>query len=343
VQTQKELYSDKLLVKHSVTPSQNGVRLDRFLQSIYHNRSREKLKESIVRGSVLVKRPHFKAGKLKPSFQLLCGDEVQVLSTRRPEPDVCFDYRTLYEDDFILVIDKPANLPVHPAGKYYFNTLIVHLKTKGFTDPMEIKREFYLAHRIDRETSGVLVLAKNREVCANIVRQFAERETQKEYLAIVHGQLEVGKEFDVDLALGRSKTSRVRIKMAGIAENDGGMASLTHFKCLKNFRDYSLLSCKPKTGRQHQIRVHIESHGYPIVGDKLYGLPDDVAVKFYESGDSSAYHSFPARTLSPEMDAKLILPRHALHAYRLKFRHPMTGKVMEFESKLPDDLKLFMS
>jgi len=326
------LTSDQYLVTHSVGPNQHGIRLDAFLKERYRKRSRQQLKRAISAGVITIRRnqgPHLKVGRPKASYQLIPGDEVLVLTERKPEPEVCFDYQILFEDDVLYVINKPANLPVHPAGRYFFNTLLVHLKTKGYRDPLSAEREYYLAHRIDKETSGVLVLTKDKDVCAHITRQFAERTTRKRYLAITHGICP--EEFTVDLAIKRNTQSLIELKMITAPESEGGQTAFTHFKRISVCGRFSLVECFPKTGRQHQIRVHLEAAGFPIVGDKLYGMPESEAVRFYER-----------KHLTPEAQARLLIPRHALHASSLQFIHPLTRKMMEFSAPLPPDLELFL-
>ncbi len=326
------LTSDHYLVTHSVGPNQNGIRLDTFLKERYRKRSREQLKKAIDSGAISVRRnqgPHLTVGRPKPSSQLIPGDEVLVLTERKPEPEVRFDYKILFEDEVLFVINKPPSLPVHPAGRYFFNTLLVHLKTQGHQTPLKAEREYYLVHRIDKETSGVLVLAKVKEVCAHLTRQFAERTTLKRYLAIVRGQCP--ESFVVDLPLKRATQSLIELKMITSTVEEGGQPSLTTFRRLETFGDFSLVECLPKTGRQHQIRVHLDAVGYPIVGDKLYGMPEREALRFYER-----------RHLTPEAEAKLLLPRHALHANWIQFTHPITGNRMEFEAPFPDDLSDFI-
>jgi 23S rRNA pseudouridine1911/1915/1917 synthase len=327
------LTSDQYLVTHAVGPHQHGIRLDNFLKERYRKRSREQLKKAIDSGAITVKRtqgPHLMLGKAKPSSHLIPGDEVLVLTERKPEPEVCFDYKILYEDDVLFVINKPAQLPVHPAGRYFFNTLLIHLKTEGHKNPLRSEEEYYLAHRIDKETSGVLVLTKDKDVCADITRQFAERKTKKRYLAIVRGICP--ESFEVGLPLRRATHSLIELKMITCSEDEGGQPSFTSFKRLRTFGDYSLLECFPKTGRQHQIRVHLDALGHPIVGDKLYGMPETEALRFYER-----------KHLTPEAEAKLLLPRHALHAASLEFFHPLLKKSMIFEAPLPQDMRDFIS
>jgi 23S rRNA pseudouridine1911/1915/1917 synthase len=308
------------------------MRLDAFLKERYSRRSRESLKRAIDSGAISLKRsqgPHVAVGRLKPGLQLLGGDEVLVLSERKPEPEVCFDYKILHEKDGLFVIDKPPNLPVHPAGRYFFNTLLIHLKTEGHRKPLQVEREYYLVHRIDKETSGVLVLTRDRESCANLTRQFAERRTEKTYLAIVRGH--PPDTFEVNAAMKRDENSEIKLKMRIAPESEGGQSALTAFKCLSRHGDYSLVECHPHTGRQHQIRLHLDHVGHPIVGDKLYGLPESEALRFYER-----------MRLSPEAESQLLLPRHALHAHRIFFDHPISGERLEFVSELPQDLRDFL-
>lgn len=328
----RTLESDHYLVTHEVGPNQHGVRLDNFLKDRYRRRSREQLKRAIDEGVVTIEReghPHMIVGRLKPSYNLVPGDRVMVLSERKPEPEVCFDYRVIFDDDEFFIIDKPANLPVHPAGRYFFNTLLVHLKTQGHTKPLRAERDFFLVHRIDKETSGVLVLAKDRVICAGLTKQFAARTTEKRYLAVVKGI--TPENFACELALGKDKNSAVELAMTTVPEAEGGMPANTGFRRLETAGDYSLVECLPKTGRQHQIRVHLFAMGFPLVGDKLYGIDPEIAL------------SYANRTrLTPEAEARLILPRHALHSSWIRFTHPLTGRPMEFSAEIPADMRTFL-
>jgi len=328
----RNLTSDHYLVTHSVGPNQQRIRLDSFLKGRYSKRSREQLKRAIDSGVVSIKRsqgPHLSVGRTKPSYQLIPGDEVLVLTERKPEPEVNFNYQVLFEDEELFVISKPPQLPVHPAGRYFFNTLLVHLKTEGHRAPLRADQDYYLVHRIDKETSGVLVLVKDRAACVDLTRQFAERQTKKTYLAIVKGH--PPHTFEMNLAMKRSTISQIELKMMIAPESEGGQASFTSFTRLETYGEFSLIQCMPKTGRQHQIRVHLEAAGYPIVGDKLYGLPESDALRFYDR-----------RYLTPELEARLLLPRHALHSHSLEFIHPVTKKKLEFFAPLPEDLRNFL-
>ncbi len=323
---------------HEVEPEEAGLRLDHFLKLQYKRRSREQIQQVIEEGAIKIVRKA-QVGKLRPNSKVLLGDEVHVTSIKKPEPPVNFDYKILYEDDVLLVIDKPSNLPVHPAGRYFFNTLLTHLRTNGHKTPMKANEDYYLVHRIDKETSGVLLMAKKSEICAHLTEQFASRTTQKKYLAIVKGLTPL--EFKNDRPLKRALHSKVELKMSAVDhETPEALTASTTFRRLETHSkagggysdgDYSLIECLPHTGRQHQIRVHLDDLGHAIVGDKLYGIDENLASTFFERSYISA-----------ELEAKLILPRHALHAYWLSVEHPITGKRIEFKSELPDDLRGFL-
>ena len=400
-ETTRQLTGTQYLVTHSVNPGHTGMRLDKFLMDRYRHRSREQLKKAIDNGSITVKRggsKHLILGKLKASFSLQAGDVIHVMSTKQKEPEVNFNYKILYEDEHIAVVNKPANIPVHPGGRYFFNSLLVHMKTNGHSKELQAERSYFLVHRIDKETSGVLLLAKTREACNILTGQFRNRETKKYYLAIVKG-IPAKKQFVVDAPIGRIPKSRVGLKMYPLPEEKGGLPSYTSFEVvesrlgiapelngqiihpdLKKPLPYTLLACFPKTGRQHQIRVHADIAGHALVGDKIYGMDDEEVFALLDghresmlAGKSSAspepiseadldgelggelgdetsedfiFESEfqipgPTSEVYAELTSKLILPRHALHAAGLKFVHPITNQEMVFESGLPDDLTEF--
>jgi 23S rRNA pseudouridine1911/1915/1917 synthase len=347
---QTELTENHYLVRYRVGPNQTGMRLDQFLKEHYRRRSRESIKRAIDTNAITIERKqsaHLSVGKLKSSTQVIEGDFVLVMSEKKAEPPVNFNYRVIYEDETLFVVDKPPNLPVHPSGRFFFHTLLIHLKTKYLrdanqtlppgtprTDILDNEEYFFLAHRIDKETSGILVLTKNSESCAHIVDQFAKRKTEKKYLAIAKGK-PTESEFTIDLAMNRSPSSKILLKMECMSEEGGGLPSSTHFKVIETRGRaetgyFTLIECTPKTGRQHQIRVHLEAAGFPIVGDKLYGVDEEFALLFYER-----------ERLTPEAEARLLHPRHALHSNELKFTHPITGERLHFTSPLREDLQEF--
>lgn len=350
------LTANTYYVTHTVGPHQDGIRLDAFLKDRYKKRSREQIKAAIADGSISLSRahaPHLTAPpQLKPASILIPGDQVLVRSERKPEPEVNFDYRILFEDDALLVIDKPPHLPVHPAGRYFFNTLLTHLRTGGHTRPLDADHDYYLAHRLDKETSGVMVLTKSPETCTHLTRQFSSRTTRKQYLAIVHGWPK-DDHFENAAPMKRSSTSPIDVQMEICPEDDPlAQTALTEFEVIQRLefdpttrptgfdsvvakpglRRFSVIRCYPRTGRQHQIRLHLDHLEFPIVGDKLYGMPVLEALHYYDT-----------KHITPEAQARLLLSRHALHAARLEFIHPITQKPMVFDTPLPPDLSAFIS
>ncbi len=347
---QEELQENAYVVTHRVGSMESGLRLDAFLKMRYHRWSRERLKKLIYSGSILIDRGRIQfqmLGEIKPSTCLLQGDKVQVCSERKPEPEVDFRYQVLFEDADLLVINKPSNLPVHPAGRYFFNTLILHLKTESLRKHPTTPSEHLLVHRIDRETSGVLVLSRSKETCEKLVAQFRTRKTKKRYLAISFGAPDpstLGHPIEIQQSLGRSLRSPIRLKMDLVSVEDGGQEAKT--TCIPEaiYRDdqgrtYTLWNCHPHTGRQHQIRIHLQSIGYPLVGDKLYGLDDQDALQFFEPPVGPAGY----RVISDAIHKKLILPRHALHAAELGFHHPRTGIWQSICAPLAPDLSEFIA
>lgn len=320
------------LVTWTVEPGEDGLRLDHFLKQKYRRLSREYLQKAIKGERVTLNH-----AAAKPSRILRLDDKVYVLSTRREEPPVDFNYKVLYEDDSILVVDKPGNLPVHPSGRYFFNTLLTQLQTVNENEVDQTKK-FYVVHRIDRETSGVLVLCKSSATAAHLVEQFQERRTAKEYLAIVHGVMKEDK-VSVDVPLGRhDPDSEVRIKMHAIDPSmmlslpaDEILHAKTEVEVVERFQKYTLVRCRPHTGRQHQIRVHLNHLGHPIAGDKLYGHEDD-----------SLFLKSIRTVMQVEVEPGIFLSRHALHAHRLQIEHPKTKKKSEFVSELPEELQAFL-
>lgn len=322
--------SDTYMVTWTVEHSEVGARLDLFLKQKYRKLSREYLQRAIKEGKVTLNHK-----QSKPGQPLKLWDKVFVLSTRGNEPKVNFDYKILHEDEDLLVIDKPGNLPVHPTGRYFFHTLLTQLRVDNGNE-VDQKKEFFIVHRIDRETSGVMVIGKSSEAAAHLVNQFEKREPKKAYLAIVKGEVAEDK-FTVDAPLGNDPRSVIKIKMHVVETDSSGeplfiprsevLPALTHFEVLERYQGFTLLKCIPHTGRQHQIRVHLFHKGYPIAGDKLYGTEPAIFLQAINE------------MVSLPLGNGISLDRHALHAHRLEFTHPRHGQKMVFESALPPELQ----
>jgi RluA family pseudouridine synthase len=332
--------ADSYLVTWTVEPGEAGTRLDLFLKEKYRKLSREYLQRSIRDGNVTLN--HRAA---KPSQLLKVRDKVYVLSTNTgAEPEVDVNYKVVFEDDHILVVDKPGNLPVHPTGRYFFHTLLTQLRVslgEGGGGPHEVdqRKEFYLVHRIDRETSGLLVIAKTPAAAASLVAQWERREVSKQYLAIVKGRVEKDS-FVVDAPLAKDPHSEIKLKMHVAELGAGGeplylprsevLPSKTGIEVVERVGNYTVVRCLPHTGRQHQIRVHLFHVGHPIAGDKLYGTDDAFFLRTMRE------------ILHVEVEPGISLTRHALHAHRLGFRHPDTGEPLVFTSPLPAELDDFL-
>jgi 23S rRNA pseudouridine1911/1915/1917 synthase len=230
----------------------------------------------------------------------------------------------VHDDGALVVIDKPAGLPVHPTARYSANTFTTAAKAR-FPG-----RKIDPAHRIDRETSGLLACGGSPVETTRLKRAFARGEVAKTYLALVLGAPAADR-FTVDAPLALTGASVVRVRMH---VTSAGLPSVTDFELLerrtaKDGADVSMLSCRPRTGRQHQIRAHLHHVGLPMVGDKIYG-PDECI-----------FDRFSRRELTDEDRALLRLDRHALHAWRLELPHPSTGARTSLVAELPEDLRTF--
>ena len=232
----------------------------------------------------------------------------------------------LYRDRACLALDKPAMLAVHPSGRHLSDTLIQRVHRMLGTQDLRREGRPRLAHRLDRETSGVILIGLDPRAHAELMRQFEEREVEKEYLAVVQGEPE-HQGGRIELPIGRSRGSRIQLKMA--VQMDGQEA-VTEWRVVRRVRGYALVSCRIGTGRQHQIRVHLEAIGHPVVGDKLYGYDENL---FQKAADG---------TLTSEDYRVLELPRQALHSHRLVFTSPETGARAEAVSPLAADLQRFL-
>lgn len=288
-----------------LTPDACGVRLDKLLSQLVPQYSRSRLQQWIEAGHVTVD------GQPARAKAIALGDETIVIQPQAAPEESAFkpeamQLSILHEDDAILVLDKPAGLVVHPAAGNWSGTLLNGL-LHHFPAIAGVPRAG-IVHRLDKDTSGLMVIAKSLEAQTDLVRQLQARSVKREYLALVWGMPHVtGK---VDAAIGRHP--RDRIKMA-VSDHASAKPAVTHYRRIATGtlegRPVSLMRCQLETGRTHQIRVHMQSIGFTLVGDPLYGKPHLASV----------------------------FGRQALHAYRLGLLHPASGKSCEWQAPMPDD------
>jgi 23S rRNA pseudouridine1911/1915/1917 synthase len=285
----------------------HGWRLDRFLCKKIPRLSRERI-QRVIRGECWVDgRP------AKPSLTVVPGQTVTFIRPAPVEPDAPRELPILQSDDSFYALDKPAGIAMHPTAKFHYSTVTAVLREKFPGEALQI------THRLDLETSGVLLIARTRDAAVAMKRAFAKRRVQKKYLAVVRGILEGEGVIDQPLGLAGGL---VRVKMAVRAD---GLASRTRWKAMHSRESHTLVECWPETGRQHQIRAHLDWLGHPIVGDKLY--PDEQIFADYQD------HGWE------QVSERLPLQRHALHAAWIRFPHPVSGDPVEIESPLPAELR----
>ena len=304
--------ADSIVLSFPVPRELDGLRLDRFIQTRIPRLSRTRANE-IVRACAYCEDGR----RRRPSEKVRFGEVVILCRPSFEERPVPKNLGIVYDDEAMLVVDKPAGLPVHPSASYHKNTLTYLLRERY---PEQTP---HLAHRLDRETSGVLVCAKTLEDERALKGQFERRETQKTYLAIAEGLIDP-EEGEIDLAIGRPDEG-LHLLMAPRVD---GSAARTRYRVIARAPAHCLVALFPVTGRQHQLRVHLSAVGHPIVADKLYG-PD---------GSQPFLDYCAAGEVTPELLEQLGHARQALHAYQLVVTHPRTGRRLTLEAPLPKDL-----
>ena len=302
-----------------VPPGKKKERLDVYITGHVENATRNKVQQAIRGGTVLVN-----GGQVRPSYTVMPDDVIQI-TLPRPAPTEALPenipLEILFEDDDLIVVNKPAGMVTHPAyGNYtgtLVNALLYHCGTLGpGRDPIRPG----IVHRLDKETSGVMVVAKNDVAHAKLAKQFALRTIRREYHAIVWGRFRDPSGL-IDAGLGRSKSDRK--KMAVV---DGGKAAATEYTVLEQFPYLALLRLKLRTGRTHQIRVHLAHIHHPVFGDPTYN-----GRRIVWGSGAGAQKSEVQRFLA-------LMPRQALHAKTIGFVHPSTRREVFFETGLPADM-----
>ena len=309
--------------RFEVPKGQLLLRIDKFLMNLIQNATRNKIQNAATNGDIYVNDVPVKSNyKVKPF------DVVTIMLTHPPyenriDPeDIPLDI--VYEDDALLLINKPPGLVVHPGHGNYTGTLVNALAFHFQNLPMNSSERPGLVHRIDKDTSGLLVIAKTEAAMTHLAKQFEAKTSEREYVALVWGNV---KEDEGTIEGNIARHVKDRMQMAVFADPEVGKPAVTHYKVLERFGYVTLVSCILETGRTHQIRVHLKHIGHTLFNDERYGgnliLKGTTFTKYKQFIDNC----FKA------------LPRQALHAKTLGFVHPTTGEMMRFDTELPQDMQ----
>ena len=327
-----------------------GLRLDHFLVARIPNVSRVRVQQLVEQGKVLVnERPAKASLKLKGNEQIEITGTVEAAPLKAFAEDIALT--VVFEDKELAVVNKPAGMVVHAssgsAEDVRNHGTLVNALLFRFNKLSEMGGELRpgIVHRLDKDTSGLIVVAKNDVAHRKLVEQFSSRQVHKTYIALVHNWPK-SDEGTVNDPIGRDPRNRTRMSTSGI----DARTAVSHYKVVERlltpYGRFALVEVRIETGRTHQIRVHMASVGHPIVGDTLYGapkilLPNTLARERQGTAISSHTEAKKARAHG-ESKATLALPRNFLHAARLNFTHPKSGKAVEFEAALPEDLEKFL-
>jgi 23S rRNA pseudouridine1911/1915/1917 synthase len=304
-----------------VDPGQSPLRVDKFLMSRIENVTRNKIQQSAKEGSIYVNDLI-----VKSNYKVKGRDRVKVLFAHPPyenllvAEDIAIDI--VYEDDILVVINKPPGLVVHPGHGNYSGTLLNGLLHHFEKLPKNLNNRPGLVHRIDKDTSGLLVVAKTEQAMTHLSKQFFDKTSERKYLALVWGDVKEDK-GTIEGAIGRHPKNR--LQMTVFEDNSEGKEAITHFKVLERFGYVTLIECQLETGRTHQIRAHLKFIGHTLFNDARYG-----GEKILKGTSFTKYRQFVDNCFK-------LLPRQALHAKTLGFIHPKTGEKMQYDSPIPDD------
>ncbi len=301
------------------------LRVDKFLMNFVENATRNKIQQAAKNGSVFVNDIPVKSNhKVKPN------DIVRVLFSHPPYENLLtpenIPLDIVYEDDVLLVVNKPAGMVVHPGHGNYSGTLINALIYHFDNLPNNSSDRPGLVHRIDKDTSGLLVIAKTEEAMTHLAKQFFDKTSQREYVAIVWGNVDED-EGTIEGNIGRHPKNRLENTVFEDDEADKGKPAITHYKVIERLGYVTLVSCRLETGRTHQIRVHMKYIGHTLFNDERYG-----GEKILKGTTFTKYKQFVENCFK-------ILPRQALHARTLGFEHPVTKEHMHFETQIPEDIQ----
>ena len=312
----------------NIDKGQEPYRIDKFLMNRIEGATRNKLQQAINTGLVLVNNKEVRQNyKIKPFDQVIVYSDLSPESTEVVPENIPLNI--VFEDDDILIINKPAGMVVHPGSGNYNGTLLngvaYYLQQQNPEVSENTLPRFGLVHRIDKNTSGLLVLAKNEKTMRQLARQFFDHTVKREYLALVWGDPAQDR-GTIKAHVGRNQ--RFRKLFEAYPEGDHGKDATTHYEVVERFNYVTLVKCILETGRTHQIRVHMKYIGHPLFNDDFYG-----GDKILKGTVFAKYKQFVENCFA-------ICPRQALHARTLGFTHPGTGKEIFFETELPDDMRL---
>ena len=323
---------DSELFEHlqiEVDPGQALLRIDKFLMDRIANASRSKIQEGIKEGHVLVN-----GEEVKSNYKVRKGDMISIYLPEPPRSDevVAEDLplNIVFEDDHLLVVNKPAGMVVHPAYQNWTGTLVNALAWhfKSLPEMPGNNGRPGLVHRIDKDTSGLLVIAKSEKAMTGLAKQFYDHSIERTYLALAWGVPE-NTEGTIDVNLGRSPKDR-RVTTAFLS-SDMGQRAVTHYEVLEDLYYVSLVQCNLETGRTHQIRAHMKFLGHPLFNDATYG-----GDQILKGTTFSKYKQFVQNCFK-------MMPRQALHAKTLGFVHPISKEKIEFDSDLPEDFSAVLN
>lgn len=314
-----ELYEHHRFV---VPKGQAMLRIDKYLMSLIENATRNKIQQSATEGNILVNDI-----PVKSNYRVKGGDVIRIVLSYPPFENLILPENIpldiVFEDDQLLVINKPAGLVVHPGHGNYTGTLVNALAYHFENLPNNSSDRPGLVHRIDKNTSGLLVIAKTEQAMTFLAKQFADKTSEREYIALVWGNVvEVEGTIEGNIA----RHVKDRMQMAVFEDDEIGKPAITHYKVLERFGYVTLISCKLETGRTHQIRVHLKHIGHTLFNDERYG--GNLILK---GTTFTKYKQFIDNCFKT-------LPRQALHAKTLGFEHPTTHEFMRFDSELPSDI-----
>jgi 23S rRNA pseudouridine1911/1915/1917 synthase len=325
--SEEEVAEQQELFEHyrfKADPGQSLLRIDKFLSDRMENTSRTRIQNAAAAGCILVNN-----NPVRSNYKVKPGDLVQVVLPSPPREielipqDIPLDI--VYEDDDLVVVNKKPGMVVHPGYGNYTGTLVNALMWHFRDLPLFSTGESRpgLVHRIDKNTSGILVIAKNEYALYKLSKQFYDRTTDRKYIALVWG-IPDPREGTITGNVGRS--IRDRKVMQVFRDEEEGKPAITHYRVLEDFGYISMVECKLETGRTHQIRVHFSHIKHPLFNDEEYG-----GDKIIKGTTFTKYQQFIRNCFA-------ILPRQALHAKTLAFDHPVTGQRMSFDSEIPDDM-----